>query len=1128
MRYCSKIKYLVLALLLWMPYFACTLIDQATTGVPSIVINEVVTSNGQSHLDEVHGSPDWIELKNIGKSRASLLGFRITDNVQNGEKAFTLPDTVLEPGQFVLLYANKEKTDTLAYESGAICIGFSLKATGETITLLDDKMQIIQELIVPEMDRDISYARKADGIYGFCAQPTPNEENTTEITETLAGAKQLRGDADRPVYPPQEGIVFSEVSARNNEVLTCTGCLGCDWVELHNLTNADISLAGFALTDDESDYDKPNLDTVLPAGGYLVIRCCKDECDTSDGHLCVLMGISRYGDHLYLFDSHEMLCAEIEIPETPEKDVAYMRCEDGAYRFTSTATPGEPNVYDAYVPKPTDAPEPVFTGLNSRVIISEALPNNRYSLADRDGDRSDWVELYNPGDSDVTLLGWYLSDSKDFQKWAFPDVTIPAKGYLLVFLSGKENMEGELHASFSLSEGEKLRLYCASDNTYDALEIPAARDNVSIGRDVNGKIVYYGEPTPLAPNGHARPEADLFGFFQSDAVFISEVCAAHKRGSGEKDWIELFNGGTESAVLDGCYLTDDIDRPTKYRIDSLTVAPKGYAVISVSKFDGNFSVSPTGETLFLIGSNGTSVLDVFETGITRSGGTSGRLENDPAVRRVFFEKPTPGAANDSAYSVGYTSMPLFSQTGLYHTDPFTLTLTTLTPDATIYYTTDGSEPTRASRTYNGPILIEKSGVVRAFAASDGLLDSDPVSYTYLFEEPHTVPVVCISMAPEDFKKVYSVREHKNIVAKKGYINYYESDGLIGTSFPCDIKAKGQGTLTYISQKSLTITLRAEYGKKTVEYPFFSDYAVTEFSSFAMRNAGQDYSGARMRDAYISRACLGMNVEVANSRPVVLYVNGAYYGLYDFNEDLNSRFIESHYGVDSDTVNIIRRNGHIANKGTTTEWKKVFNEAKSINLASDAAYEKFCEKVDPDYFIDYVIARTFVGDGDMFNQKYWRSEDYTIRWRPILYDLDLGLGANAKNRNMMHNYFDYGGTPSRNGSLTYFYISCALKTNESFRKKFVERYVELVMTQFTPERLTALADQMEAEYEPEMARHIARWKHPSSVSAWKKEVDALRKTAVYRSGIILEQVQKEFRVSKEEMDALIAKYSTTAP
>lgn len=1124
----KTILLIILCFLMLATSNACDLstLNTGTSG-PAIVINEVVTSNGTSLEDDEYGSPDWIELKNTGSSAVSLLGYRITDNIQKVDKAFVMPDVTLAPGECLVLYATKEhKTDTLSYDGGPICIGFSLKLSGENLALEDAKMQLLQELTIPALLRDVSYARKEDGSFGYCAEPTPGADNTTAIYSSLeeVPVKEETEQSARPQYEPQHGIVFSEVSARNYQAFSCFGCEDCDWIELYNTTSDEIIMTDYSLTDDPDDYDKPNLNAVLPANGFLLIQCCANGCDNSDGHVCVRMGINRYGDHLYLFDTNGMLCAEITIPETPKKDISYAIDDRGEYHLTITPTPNSPNIIEEYieVPKPTEEPEPVLTGLSSRIIINEVLPDNEYSLFDRDGDHSDWVELYNTTGTDISMKGWYLSDSNNLFKWAFPEnTTIPANGYLLVFLSGKESNDSELHASFSVSEGESLKLYNSNDYTYDELLIEKSRNNCSIGRDSDGNLVYYGEPTPLSPNGHARFEAESIGFFKSDDVFISEVCAIHQRGSDEDDWLEIYNGSSSPVSLDGCYLTDDYQKPEKYRIESLTLEPGEYHTFSVSKYRNSFSISPSGETIYLIDADGRHILDSFNSGVQRLGMSSGRIESDPSIRRVFFRKPTKGSANSGTFEQGYTSNPVFSETKLYHTNAFSLSLSSLQKDAVIYYTLNGSEPSSKDSRYTGPIPISKNTVVRAIAYCDGLMSSDIITYTYLFEKPHSVPVVCISMDPNDLKTVYRVTEHDKIKERKCYVNFYESDGYIGTSFPCDIKAKGRGTLKY-AQKSFTLGLRAAYGQRTVEYPFFPGYQFTEFGSFALRNAGQDHSSARMRDAFVSRACIGLNVDVANSRCVVLYLNGAYYGVYDFNEELNSKYLETHFGVDPDTVNTIMRNGSIAMKGTKTEWKELFNYAKNANLSTDSKYKDFLKYVDEDYFIDYVICRTFMLETDTFNQKYWRTTDFKIKWRPILYDLDYCFMSGV-NRDIMHVYFNKSGTPAAHGSLTYFYITVALKTNADFRRKYVERYVEVVETQFSSQRLLKLFDEVVAEYEPEMQRHISRWGTPSSISKWRTEVAALRKKVEQRPNVVLEQLRKEFNVPKDEMDALIAKY-----
>ncbi len=1106
-----------------------------------IVINEIVSSNGESYEDETYGSPDWIELYNDSDRPVDLFGWGITDNLKNSDKTFLLPDVTVPAHGYLLLFATKkEKTDTLAWDgTEPICIGFSLKAAGEELSLINPHNQVTETVTVPQLNRDVSYARREDGSFGFCGEPTPGSANTAPIVETQPEPKEPE------TFEPATGIEISEVSPRNT-LLSCGGCLKCDWIELHNLTDADISLEGFTLCDEERDYDDANLYGVLPANGYLIVYCCEQNCETKEQHVCVDLGISRYGDTLYLFDNHGFELEKLDVPEMPNKDVTYARRGDGTFGYCETPTPGaantaeitdKPPVRVEETPEPTDPQtteeaivDPTVNAIRPATLrISEVLAKNAYSITDKEGERCDWVELYNAGSTPVSLAGWYLSDNpKNLRKWALPDNASQLPGtYVIIFLSGKTDISGELHANFSLSAGETLYLYNEQTKELDWITIPELNDNVSIGLDENNEQVYYRFPTPGEPNGHGDKDAEAIGFFQPDGVYISEVCAIHDRGSNERDWIELYNGSQRSLSLDGWYLSDSISNLQKYRITSRGIASHGYLVIETTASDakrksgdGTFGIDPGGETVYLTDPNGV-IRDAFETGVQRSGMSSGRIENDPYTRRVFFTKTTKGAKNSNSRYPGYASQPIFSETALYRTEPFSLTLSSLDPNVQIYYTTDGSEPNQKSKAYTGPIEISANAVIRAVACVDGLLDSEIVTFHYLFEQPHTLPVVCIAMAPDDLKTVYNVKVHNEIKERKGYVNYYETDGLIGTAFPCDIKAKGRGTLKYISQRSLTLSLRAEYGVSEVEYPFFPDYTFTKFSAIALRQAGQDYAGARLRDAFASRACLGLNVDCANSRFCIVYINGKYYGIHDFNEELNSRYLETHFGVDADMVNTVMRNGAVAIKGTNKEFKTVFNAAASANLSKDSAYETFIQKVDPDAFIDYVICRQYFLDTDSFNQKYWRTTDYQIRWRPILFDLDYILG-NATG-SIAHRYFNSEGTPSANGSLTYFYFTVALRTNPGWKQRFIERYVELVLTQFSTERLTALLDQMESELEPEMERHIARWKYPKSVSAWKENVASLRRILEKRPDIVLGQIKKEFKLSDKEMNELIEKY-----
>src|SRR5689334_2452879 len=103
---------------------------------------------------------------------------------------------------------------------------------------------------------------------------------------------------------------------------------------------------------------------------------------------------------------------------------------------------------------------PILARAQSSVIISEFLAHNTSGIVDEDGDFSDWIEIYNSGATAVNLGGWYLTDDPaDLTKWAFPSTNIAAKGFLVVFASGKNRAVAglPLHTSFGLdSNGEYL------------------------------------------------------------------------------------------------------------------------------------------------------------------------------------------------------------------------------------------------------------------------------------------------------------------------------------------------------------------------------------------------------------------------------------------------------------------------------------------------------------------------------------------------------------------------------------------------------------------------------------------------------------------------------------------------
>jgi hypothetical protein len=214
------------------------------------------------------------------------------------------------------------------------------------------------------------------------------------------------------------------------------------------------------------------------------------------------------------------------------------------------------------------------------IYISELLADNESGIADEDGDRKDWLELYNSGDTAVSLDGWWLTDKKDDPaQWRIPAVSISAKGTLLVWASGKNrsNPAAPLHASFSLSkDGEYLGLY-RPDPT-------------------NGLPVLVDEYAPKFPS---LPPDVSFGrmFTQTATVFVA---------SGEVGRYRVLTSGEgQNVYTNTSYAAGDLGhgKPGGWNVSpsfddsAWTMGATGIGYDTTGGFDPWIGTSPSGNCL---------------------------------------------------------------------------------------------------------------------------------------------------------------------------------------------------------------------------------------------------------------------------------------------------------------------------------------------------------------------------------------------------------------------------------------------------------------------------------------------------------------------------------------------------
>jgi len=144
------------------------------------------------------------------------------------------------------------------------------------------------------------------------------------------------------------------------------------------------------------------------------------------------------------------------------------------------------------------------------VRLNEVMPRNSDTVADENGEFDDWVELYNSGDTDVSLAGYFISDKEDsLYKWQLPSEVVIAAGSVLVLWADKDAESGARHLGFGLSgDGEGVWLTSPDGDRVDSVSFGPAPPGSSYSRYPDGADIGEGgswqwcaSPTPDELNG---------------------------------------------------------------------------------------------------------------------------------------------------------------------------------------------------------------------------------------------------------------------------------------------------------------------------------------------------------------------------------------------------------------------------------------------------------------------------------------------------------------------------------------------------------------------------------------------------------------------------------------------------
>lgn len=172
------------------------------------------------------------------------------------------------------------------------------------------------------------------------------------------------------------------------------------------------------------------------------------------------------------------------------------------------------------------------------IVINEVCSHNLSLALDGNGNNSDYIELYNPSFTLVSLEGWCLTDREDAngdrEEHCFPEIYMNPRSYLLLFADGTartvtEEDSGEqfIYLGFQIKEeGETLTLIDDRGNTIDRVTVPALAADVTYARLKDGRdlwsVVRNGTPAKtnkglvsyVVPTLDAPVFSSASGFYQ--------------------------------------------------------------------------------------------------------------------------------------------------------------------------------------------------------------------------------------------------------------------------------------------------------------------------------------------------------------------------------------------------------------------------------------------------------------------------------------------------------------------------------------------------------------------------------------------------------------------------------------
>ena len=481
----------------------------------------------------------------------------------------------------------------------------------------------------------------------------------------------------------------------------------------------------------------------------------------------------------------------------------------------------------------------------------------------------------------------------------------------------------------------------------------------------------------------------------------------------------------------------------------------------------------------------------------------------------------------------------FSHQGGFYTSAFSLTMTAAVPMCPIHYTLNGSVPTADDPLYSAPLpmtaemyshsniyrimsspariwhapdSVEHAIVVRAaMFDGQGRRCSEVTTATYIIDDlmgRHiSLPVVslCVdSAALFDYDTGIYVPgvhydslnwdhtgnycQHGREWERRAVFCFYNQDGT-SIEQHCGLRTRG-ASQRIKRQKAFSLYSRSEYGASPFIYPFFEERSQIGYKRLALRgwDATYGWDDTGINDWLCQKIAEPLQCDNLATRPVVLFINGEYWGIYFLSEKADEHYIEEHYNIDHDNVDMLSWYNGSVESGSADRWLPLWDWLADADLTSDENYRYMADMIDIDAIIDYLIIEVFVSNVDWpaNNIRFWSTP--ATKWRWIFYDADAALSLYRPNSEILGYLTCDDSTMSYPSSPYATLLFRKLLSNAEFRSRTIERFRQLAETAFAYERTSGLLQNILEQVEEEVPHQQARFHNGITPQEWRTRID----------------------------------------